>query len=127
MIAIPVDSIKPDVKSSALFGNVNYFALYNPQGKEFRFIKNDGYGDGIKTAELLKEHNASKVFYSYMGKGPFSHLQESGIEVYYLGPEPLDLDDIVSSYDEEGFIQVTHDNAETFLDPGTHTGECQCG
>ncbi len=127
MIAIPVDSIKPDVKSSALFGNVNYFALYDPEVKEFRFIKNDGYGDGIKTAELLKEHNASKVFYSYMGKGPFSTLQKNGIEIYYLGPEPLDLDEIISSHDEESFVKVTPENAETYLDPGTHTGECQCG
>lgn len=127
MIAIPVDSIKPGVKSSALFGNVNYFALYDPRGKNFIYIKNDGQGDGIKTAEQLREHKVSKVVYSYMGKGPFTHLQKSGIEVYYLGAEPLDLSKIITACDEESFIKVTPENAKTYLDPGTHTGECQCG
>jgi len=127
MIAIPIDSIEPDIKSSTLFGNVNYFALYNPQSKNFSFIKNEASGDGVKTAQLLKHHKASQVFYSYMGNGPFSRLQDDEIEVYYLGKEPLDLDEIISSYDEDTFIKVTKDNAQTYLDPGTQTGDCQCG
>ncbi len=127
MIAIPTDSIKPDVKSSTLFGNVNYFALYNPQKKDFSFIQNVASGDGIKTAELLKKYNVTKVFYSYMGNGPFESLQKSDIEVYYLGKEPLDLDELISSYDEDAFIKVTKENAKSYLDPGTQTGECQCG
>lgn len=127
MIAIPIDSIEPDIKSSKLFGNVNYFALYDPKGKEFSFIQNKASGDGVRTAELLNEYQVTQVFYSFMGNGPFSNLQNNEIEVYYLGKEPLDLDDIVNSYDEDMFIKVTKDNASTYLDPGTQTGDCQCG
>jgi len=127
MLAIPTDSIKPDVKSSTLFGNVNYFALYNPIEKNFSFIPNEASGDGVKTAELLKKYNTSKVFYSYMGNGPFSSLVKDDIEVFYLGSEPLDLDEIICSYDEDIFVQVTKENAKEYLDPGTQTGDCQCG
>ena len=127
MIAIPVDKIEPDVKSSKLFGNVDYFALYDPQNKELSFITNTASGDGVKTARLLNEHNVEKVFFSYMGNGPFSTLQKDALETYYLGKEPLDLDDIIRSYDEDIFVKVTADNAESYLDPGTQTGECQCG
>ena len=127
MIAIPIDSIEPDIKSSKLFGNVNHFALYNPRNKSFSFIKNSASGDGVKTAQLLKQYKVSKVFYSYMGNGPFSSLHDNNIDVYYLGKEPLDLDEIISSYDEDIFAKVTADNAKTYLDPGTQTGDCQCG
>jgi predicted Fe-Mo cluster-binding NifX family protein len=126
MIAIPVDNINPDVKSSTLFGNVNYFALYSPASQNFSFIHNTARGDGIKTAELLKTYSATKVFYSYMGNGPFGTLQENDIDVYYLGKESLDLDEIINSYDEDAFIKVTKNNAKTYLDPGTQTGECTC-
>jgi len=126
MIAIPIDNINPDVKSSTLFGNVNYFALYDPSNKNFNFIDNKASGDGIKTAELLKTYSATKVFYSYMGNGPFGILQDNNIEVYYLGKKSLDLDEIICSYDEEAFIKVTKDNAKIYLDPGTQTGECTC-
>jgi len=127
MLAIPIDSIKPDVKSSTLFGNVRYFALYDPIGKFYKFIQNEASGDGVKTAELLKKYKADKVFYSYMGNGPFASLYKDNIEVFYLGPESLDLDDIIRSYDEDIFVQVTKDNAKEYLDPGTQTGDCQCG
>jgi len=127
MIAIPIDTIKPDTKSSKLFGNVDYFALYDPKAKSFDFIQNKASGDGVKTAQLLKQSKATRVFYSYMGNGPFSDLQKNGIDVYYLGKEPLELDEIIKLYDKEVFTRVTKDNAKTYLDPGTQTGECQCG
>lgn len=127
MIAIPIDKTKPDVKSSKLFGNVDYFALYDPNIKEFNFIQNKASGDGVKTAELLSANQVTQTFYSYMGNGPFSTLQDNDIEVYYLGQEPLDLEKIISSYDEGMFVKVTKDNAKSYLDPGTQTGDCQCG
>jgi len=127
MLAIPTDSIKPDVKSSALFGNVNYFALYNPKEGNFRFVPNITSGDGVKTAEFLKMNMVSKVVYSYMGKGPFNTLNESNIEVFFLGALPLALDEIVLALDKDAFTQVTEQNAAQYLDSGTQTGECQCG
>jgi len=127
MIAIPVDTVTPDVKSSKLFGNANYFALYNPDTKDLSFIKNKAAGDGIATAQLLSRFNTTKTFYSYMGNGPFTSLQNSGIEVYYLGKEALDIDEIINSFDEDCFISVDQNNAKEYLDPGTQTGDCQCG
>ncbi len=127
MIAIPIDKMNSESKSSKLFGNVNYFALYNPDDKALSFIQNTASGDGVKTAELLNESQATRVFYSYMGNGPFSSLQDNGIEVYYLGKEPLELDEIIKLNDKEVFTKVTRDNAKTYLDPGTQTGDCQCG
>ncbi|MBU0720121.1 NifB/NifX family molybdenum-iron cluster-binding protein [bacterium] len=127
MIAIPVDTSSIDAKSSKLFGNVNYFALYNSNEDSFLFVKNEASGNGIKTAELLKDLNVQKVVYSYMGDGPFNTLLKNAIEVYFIGKEPLGLESIVKSVKEDSYIKVDSSNAATYLDPGTNTGNCECG
>ena len=127
MIAIPVDSATPGVKSSKLFGNVPLFAIYNPLEEEFFVIRNRGSGDGVKTARQLKEWNVEKVVYSYMGDGPFKVLSDEGIEVFYIGKEPMALLEIVRNMETGAFVQVDADNATSYLDPGTATGSCACG
>lgn len=125
MIAIPVDSATPGVKSSSLFGNVELFAMFRPEQEEFYFVRNPGAGDGMKTAKALKTWNVQSVVYSHMGKGVFNALD--GIDVYYLGKEPLPLFEIVTALKADGFVKVVAENAETYLDPGTNTGACKCG
>jgi predicted Fe-Mo cluster-binding NifX family protein len=127
MIAIPVDSATPGVKSSKLFGNVAMFAIYKPEEEEFFFIRNKEAGDGIKTAKQLKEWNVGSVVYSHMGNGPFGALEEDGVDIYYIGKEPMALFEIIEKFNEGAFVKVDAANADTYLDPGTNTGSCQCG
>jgi predicted Fe-Mo cluster-binding NifX family protein len=126
MIAIPVNSAIPGAESSKLFGNVEMFAIYNPKDKTFFFVNNLEAGDGIKTAKQMKKWNVKSVAYSYMGKGPFTALQEDGVEIYYIGKEPMPLPDIIQEMGKGAFVKVDKNNASTYLDPGTPTGECTC-
>ncbi|MBU0632351.1 hypothetical protein KKA17_06885 [bacterium] len=126
MIAIPVDSASKDAKSSHLFGNVKTFAIYKPTEDAFFFMKNEESGNGIQTAKLLKKWDVKSVVYSYMGKGLFQELDDSDINVYYLGKEPLGLFEIVEKIADNSFIKVDADNASTYLDPGTSSQNCEC-
>ena len=127
MIAIPVDKASMDAKSSKLFGNVSAFALYKEDEKAFHFIPNNGKGDGVATAGMLADIPVSSVVYSFMGDGPFGVLEAKGINVYYLGKEPLALASIIEGLETDNFIKVDAANAETYLDPGTASGNCACG
>lgn len=127
MLAIPVDREQPDVKSSLLFGNVSVFAIYDEKERSFDFRKNPGQGNGIKTAEALKSWNIKKVVYSFLGDGPFKSMIGNGISVYHIGKEGMALEDVVDGLNQERFVQVHSLNASEYLDPGTLTGDCQCG
>jgi len=127
MIAIPIDSKGIEVKSSKLFGNVDMFALYKRDEKSFSFIENSASGNGIKTAKFLSDNGVTKTVYSYMGDGPFKELHRSGIDVFYIGKEPMGLSEIVDSVLTENFIKVNPSNSSTYLDPGTATENCECG
>ena len=127
MIAIPVDTASMQAKSSSLFGNVSAFAIYKEDEKAFHFIPNIGKGDGIATALALSQLPVKSVVYSFMGNGPFGVLDREGINVYYLGKEPLALMSIIEGLETDNFVKVIADNAETFLDPGTASGTCGCG
>lgn len=127
MIAIPVDSATPGVKSSMLFGNVPMFAIYSPEEEQFFIIRNAASGNGIETAKFLKSHGVEEVVYSYMGDGPFSELDKDGVDIYYLGKEPVALFKIVEELDKGNYVKVDKSNAQTYLDPGTASENCECG
>jgi len=76
MIAIPIDSVETEIKSSALFGNANMFAIYKPVDDAFFFIRNKEAGNGVGTAKLLKKWEVISVVYSYLGSGPFNELRK---------------------------------------------------
>ena len=127
MIAIPIDSTGTDTKSSKLFGNVDMFALYTPENSSFKFIKNDASGNGIDTAKFIKDAGATSTVYSFMGDGPFNELNKSGVDVFYIGKEPMFLSEIVKNVEEKTFVKLDSSNAPTYLDPGTATENCECG
>ncbi|MFT5661152.1 MAG: putative Fe-Mo cluster-binding NifX family protein [Sulfurimonas sp.] len=127
MIAIPIDSASLDKKSSKLFGNVDMFAIYESKEKSFEFIKNKECGNGIKTAKYLKEYGVTSITYSYMGDGPFKELNKSGVDIFYIGKEPMSLSEIVQKIQDNKFVKVDRSNASTYLDSGTATENCECG
>lgn len=127
MIAIPVDTAAADTRSSKLFGNVSGFALFNAADDAFRFVNNDNKGDGVATAKGLADLSVDTVIYSFLGNGPFGVFEKEGINVYYIGKEPMALPEIVKGITEQRFVKVDASNADTYLDPGTATGNCACG
>lgn len=126
MIAIPVNSAIPGVKSSKLFGNVEMFAIYKPKDGTFFFVNNLEAGDGVKTAKQFKRWNVKRVAYSYMGNAPFTALQDDGIETYYIGKEPMLLSSIVRDMNQDALVKVDKSNASIYLDSGTPSGQCAC-
>ena len=127
MLAIPVDIEFLSARSSHLFGNASVFAIYNENDKSFDFKENPGKGNGIKTAEVLKSWNVKKVVYSFLGDGPFKTMLKDGMDIYYVGKERLPLSEILEGLEEKRFVQVDPTNASQYLDPGTSSGNCQCG
>ncbi|HHD79962.1 MAG TPA: hypothetical protein ENK90_02230 [Epsilonproteobacteria bacterium] len=127
MIAIPVDTAEFGVKSSLLFGNAPFFALYNQKEKQFVFKENTGCGNGIKTAEALKSWNVEKVVYSFLGDGPFHAMHKEGMSIYYIGKTQLGVSEIVRGVQNDDYTKVDSNNTSTFLDPGTTSGSCECG
>ena len=127
MLAIPVDIEFLSAKSSLLFGNASVFAIYDENENAFDFRTNPGKGNGIKTAEALKSWDVKKVVYSFLGDGPFNNMIKDGIDVYHVGKEQMPLGEILDGLNEERFVQVVPSNASKYLDPGTTSGDCQCG
>jgi len=127
MLAIPVDINGLGATSSLLFGNVDTFALYDPESDTFDFKTNEGKGNGIKTAQLLKSWDVTHVTYSFLGDGPFNSMMKDDIDVYYVGDKPMVLREIVKGLERKTFTKVEPHNASELLDPGTHTGNCECG
>jgi predicted Fe-Mo cluster-binding NifX family protein len=127
MIAIPVENDSPDTMSTKLFGNAAYFALVDPLSKTTTIVANEGCGNGIKTAAYLLEKGATSAVYGFLGDGPFHVMVRGGMEVFWLGKEPLPLEEAISASLSEKLVKVTMDNASTYLDPGTHAGACECG
>ena len=109
--------------SNCGFGNAPSFALYDLAKKEFFFKENTGCGNGIKTAETLHAWGVKNVVYSYLGDGPFKSMEKEGINIYYIGKEPMELSKIVDGLDKQSFTKVDAENASTFLDPGTNSGK----
>ena len=62
-----------------------------------------------------------------MGKGPFTALEKDGLNIYYIGKEPMPLFQIIKKLEAGTFVKVDADNAASYLDPGTETGACTCG
>lgn len=127
MIAIPVESDSRETMSTKLFGNARYFALVNPKDKSRTIVENEGCGNGIKTAAFLLERGAKSALYGFLGDGPFHVMVRGGMEVYWLGKEPMSLDAAINTALEGSLVRVTPDNSATYLDPGTAAGACECG
>ncbi|MEA1920066.1 MAG: NifB/NifX family molybdenum-iron cluster-binding protein [Campylobacterota bacterium] len=127
MIAIPVDVNTAGIKSSKLFGNAKMFAIYSKTNSEISIIKNDAAGGGIETAKFLKAQGVKEVAYSFMGKGLFDELDKDGVNVFYLGKEPIMVHKIIKNISKGDYIKVEQSNAQTYLDPGTSSANCECG
>lgn len=127
MLAIPVDIQGLGARSSLLFGNVDTFAIYDPKSDTFDFKTNSEKGNGIKTAQLLKSWDVKEVTYSFLGDGPFNSMIKNDIDVFYVGDQPMILRDIVKGLKQNVFTKVDTTNASEYLDPGTATGNCECG
>ena len=127
MIAIPVETDTPDTMSTKLFGNAKLFALVDPLTKKSTIISNEGCGNGIQTASFLLEQGATSALYGFLGDGPFHVMVRGGMEVYWLGKEPMALSKAIDSALSESLMRVTPENADQYLDPGTAAGACACG
>ncbi len=127
MIAIPVETDTQGTMSTKLFGNAKLFALVDPLTKKSTIISNEGCGNGIQTASFLLAQGATSALYGFLGDGPFHVMVRGGMEVYWLGKEPMPLSKAIDSALTASLIRVTPENADQYLDPGSAAGACECG
>jgi predicted Fe-Mo cluster-binding NifX family protein len=116
MIAIPIDSAIPGTKSSQNFTSAEMFALKSDNIK-YPFIHlNAGSGDVMETANYLKKEGVDTVVFSHMNENLYKALDESDINVYYIGKESLKVYEILDGLKEEQFLKVEADEAKKYLD-----------
>jgi predicted Fe-Mo cluster-binding NifX family protein len=128
MIAIPVEfNLNCKLVPSKLFGNAELFALYDLDHTLTTVVKNDKCGNGRDTANFLLEQGVTKSLYSLLGNGPFEVLINAKSEIYHMGENPRTLPEVIEHFKSGSCVQVTLENANDMLDPGTETGSCECG
>jgi predicted Fe-Mo cluster-binding NifX family protein len=125
MIAIPLSKIDSTVISD-LYGNAPYFALLDLTSGYFSVVENKGCGNGIDTAQCVKELDASGTIFYHMGEGVFNYLDENKVKVYSASKVYLTIEDIYRSFLNETTKLVTKANCDSLLDPGTTSCSCEC-
>lgn len=123
MIAIPLSNSESTTISD-LFGNAPYFALLDPVSGYFKVKENKGCGDGIDTANCVKELGATSTFFYHMGEGVFNKLDEDEIKVYSSSKSYMTIEDIYRKYLKDECKLVTKDNCQSLLDSGSTSCSC---
>jgi predicted Fe-Mo cluster-binding NifX family protein len=121
MTAIPIKSDNKEIVSN-LYGNAEYFALYDDRDDSFEIVKNEAKGDGLKTGEFIAHNGAKNTIYIHLGEGIFNYLIDQDINVFYLGKEELALKDAIKLFKEKRLTRVTKYNAKQHLS----SGNCTC-
>lgn len=124
MLAIPIDS-KESKSVSKLFGNVEFFMLYNEETQEASVVENLGKGDGVKTGEFVASV-ADKTLYIHLGKGPFNQMLKSNMQIYCIESKGVSIEDAISLFKDGKFPLVTKESAKEYLDSGNPNCECTC-
>lgn len=125
MIAIPLDKEESTVISK-LYGNSPYFAFLNEDTGTFKVVKNQGFGDGIKTAKFISEQKIDSTIFYHMGEGIYNFFQENGLKVYSCVKSYLSIDEIYLQVLEQKCKEVTKSNSSILLDSGTASFTCSC-
>lgn len=121
MTAIPVRGDNKEVVAN-LYGNADYFALYDEKDDSFEIVKNDAKGDGLKTGEFVVHNGATNTLYINLGEGIFNYLIDQDINIFYVGKEELALKDVIKLFKERRLTRVTKYNAKQYL----NSGNCTC-
>ena len=123
MIAIPLkDSSSTTI--SDLYGNAPYFALLDPTSGYFSVSDNKGCGDGMKTADCVKELGATSTMFYHMGEGVYNQLSKYGVEVYTSSKTLLTIEEIYRKLLDNECKLVTKSNSDSLLDSGSSSCTC---
>ena len=125
MIAIPLSEGKSTTISD-LYGNASHFALLDTVSGNFKVEVNKGCGNGVDTAQCVKDMGAKSTIFYHMGEGVFNHLNENKIEVYSAAKVFLTIEEIYRKFLTNSCKLITTSNADTFLDSGTSSCSCEC-
>ncbi|MEA1916248.1 MAG: NifB/NifX family molybdenum-iron cluster-binding protein [Campylobacterota bacterium] len=125
MLAIPIDN-QNSTTLSKLYGKAPYFALLNTHTGNFRVIENEVVGKGPKSAEFLKEQNATATIFYHMGEGVYKSFEKNSMDVYCANYNQYSIEEIYRSFLNGSTTKLDSTNFQTLLDPGE--GEvCKCG
>jgi len=125
MIAIPLSKSSTTLISD-LYGNAPYFALLDLTSGYFSVVENKACGNGIETAQYVKDLGVSSTIFYHMGEGVYNSLSLGGIKVYSAAKAFLTIEEIYRKILNDSCILVTQSNCDTLLDPGTSSCSCEC-
>jgi len=95
------------------FGRCEFFALYDTETKEWKFIPNsgslEGKGAGIKAAQLVIEQNVDVLLTGDLGPNAADLIAEAGIKVYSL-PE-ITLEEAVAEFEKGNLAAAPAESA----------------
>lgn len=123
MIAIPLNK-KSSTVISELYGNAPFFAILDMSSGSFTVEENKGCGDGLDTAEFVKNMGASSTIFYHMGEGVYNSLTKNGIEVISATKNHFTIDDIYRLILNNGQKTLNENNYKDLLDSGTSSCTC---
>ncbi|NLC52248.1 MAG: hypothetical protein GX764_08115 [Firmicutes bacterium] len=87
-IAITVKEKDPGSQVDLRFGRCAYFAIYNDENKQWRFLPNPGAGEGsgagVKAAQFILEEGVDLLLTGELGPNARQAIEASGIKVYSI-------------------------------------------
>lgn len=123
MVAIPL-SESSSTTLSDLYGNATHFALLDTTSGYFKVAENDGCGDGVDTANCVKDLGATSTIFYHMGEGVFNQLDENGVKVYSASKVYLTIEEIYRKFLKGDCKLVTKENSDSLLDTGSSSCTC---
>lgn len=123
MIAIPLSKSR-STEISDLYGNASHFALLDLVSGYFTVKENKGCGDGVDTANCVKDLGASSTIFYHMGEGVFNQLDKNGVKVYSASKVYLTIEEIFRKFLKDEYKLVTKDNCDDLLDSGSLPCSC---
>lgn len=125
MLAIPLDTNEATILSE-LYGKAPYFALLDLTTGSHKVVENKECGNGLKSAEYLKDLGVKSTIFFHMGEGVYKACAKNGIDVYTSKKEPLSIDSIYTKALNGSFKKLNSENYNVYLDAGSEPCTCGC-
>jgi predicted Fe-Mo cluster-binding NifX family protein len=123
MIAIPLDT-ETSTEISKKYGNAEFFALLDEGSDKYIVVKNQGCGNGMDTANFVKNSGVNSTVFYYMGRGVYDVLKED-LDVYTAGETHFTVQEIGKLVNIQSLKKLDNTNFDELLNSGE--SHCTCG
>lgn len=100
-ILIPADTKNPEDSPSRVFGRSKYFAIYDTDTEEIKYIKNPGNqkarGAGMSASQIAIDQGVEKVVAERIGPNAKDVLDQGGIQTEIKSVENQSIKELFKS------------------------------